>query len=626
MKTDTFRRDSLIYSSDMQTVLAIADSDFMGKVPYGAKCIAKRAFAECALLSIYLPSSVKVIEDEAFADSALLETVKLPSGSFSMGRYLFKNCRALKEISMPSEVTNFPEGLFSGCISLKEVPFRFGLTELKQDVISCMDSLESLVIPDSVKIIRSGAVRACGNLQTIVLPASLEVLEDGAFSELPSLCRLRINGSNQRFHISPEGDVLYAVEGEREIFRVGKKFRSDIKLRSVGEGPSIIDFAEYEENDEHPNSSKGDLSIEPKEESMEEKLARIMAEERSRFEETDIDDIPMASEEEVLEGYLPAVENAVSENAVEKEISEKSASEDKEKILESVMAEERRKFYEEEMQSIPMASKEEVERGALPIKNPHVLPKREKAPELDETQAKLEAIMQEQRRIMMEENLHKIPMASKQEIEEGILEKVKKAEELTQDIMQEEKETQAKFTLDSAPVAKEDTIASTMQSSTFVKSEVRERREVEVAGLETLFFSASKVMQMNIEDENPLRRIFFVFTEMLVNDNLDTAFSSSLVQCAKYLAKIHNFSCICFFYGVSVDNDSLYELLRGLLKNKDVLYAVENETLLSLNDRQKRFAECLGIPIRKEDILDETKKSKFFSKEALKLVLKDEYY
>lgn len=626
MKTDTFRKDSLVYSSDMQTVLAVADSSFTGRVPYGAKKIAEGAFRGCSLKSIFLPSSVKEIGDEAFADSPHLEKVKLPNSSFKLGKYVFKNCIALKEVVLPSDLKDFPEGLFFGCTSLKEIPFRFGISELKRDVVSCMDGMKALVIPDSLKIIRSGAVKNCKNLETISLPASLELIENNAFSSLPSLCRIRINGENPHFFTSNEGDVLYSKDGNAEIFRAEKKFSSAVSMKSEAESPSIIDFEESEEADEtkiNEKTREGEKVTVQKEESMEEKLARIMAEEKSRFEETDIEDIPMASEEEVLEGYLPAVENATSENNIEANVE--NSTKDKEKILESVMAEERRKFYEEEMQSIPMASNEEMEKGSLPVKMLNTLPKHEKKDEFDETKAKLEEVMREQRRIMMEENLHKIPMASKQEMEEGILEKVKKAEALTQDIMKEEKVAQSKFKIDSEPVAKEDTIASTMQSSTFVKSEVRERREVEVAGLETLFFSASKVMQMNIEDENPLRRMFFVFTEMLVNDNLDTAFSSSLVKCAKYLAKVHNFSCICFFYGVSLENDSIYDLLKGLLKNKDVLYAVENERLSSLSAKQKRFAECLGISVKSEDILNETEKSKTFSEDAVKLVLKDEY-
>ena len=65
--------------------------------------IGSLAFFGCISLStISIPSSLKVIEDEAFGSCYMLEGIKIPGTISEMGKNVFKDCRKLGEISFYS--------------------------------------------------------------------------------------------------------------------------------------------------------------------------------------------------------------------------------------------------------------------------------------------------------------------------------------------------------------------------------------------------------------------------------------------------------------------------------------------------------------------------------------------
>lgn len=70
------------------------------------------------------------------------ESITIPDGVTSIGKYAFECCDRLRNITIPNSVTSIGEGAFSGCIELKDVYF-YG-TEEEWNKISIGSDNESL--------------------------------------------------------------------------------------------------------------------------------------------------------------------------------------------------------------------------------------------------------------------------------------------------------------------------------------------------------------------------------------------------------------------------------------------------------------------------------------------------
>lgn len=132
--------------------------DFKGrfKVPNGVEVIGKRAFANCKELTIVvLPSSVKVIYDEAFENSGLKKIV-IPEGVEVIARRMFSNCKRLAVVSLPSHLAKIEKEAFSGCTSLTDVHLPESLTEIGSGAFSHCN-LNQIEVGSNVMSIGRGA-------------------------------------------------------------------------------------------------------------------------------------------------------------------------------------------------------------------------------------------------------------------------------------------------------------------------------------------------------------------------------------------------------------------------------------------------------------------------------------
>lgn len=68
-----------------------------------------------------IPSSVKSIEDGAFAFSNKLKSIRIPSSVTSIGEWSFRHCSGLKCVVIPSSIRSIGEGAFSYCKKLTNI-------------------------------------------------------------------------------------------------------------------------------------------------------------------------------------------------------------------------------------------------------------------------------------------------------------------------------------------------------------------------------------------------------------------------------------------------------------------------------------------------------------------------
>ena len=182
----------------------------------GLTTIGVRAFVNCNLTSVTIPSTVTSIGSKAFQGCPLtsvtwnpitcsistedsapfystsskitqftfgdkvesvpsylcysmsqLDTIVLPKTVTSIGQSAFKSCSKLKGVAIPASVTSIGQSAFMYCTSLKSISFPQGIKTLATSVLEGCTGLNVVVIPESVTTINQDAFYNCSALQAI---------------------------------------------------------------------------------------------------------------------------------------------------------------------------------------------------------------------------------------------------------------------------------------------------------------------------------------------------------------------------------------------------------------------------------------------------------------------------
>lgn len=106
-------RDS--WSKERDNVKTIVMSD-------GITSINDYAFANMPLLeSLFIPGSVKSIGNSAFSNCTSIKTVSIPEGVIKIGHAVFDDCLSLETARLPYSLKSAGVRIFEDCISLKTV-------------------------------------------------------------------------------------------------------------------------------------------------------------------------------------------------------------------------------------------------------------------------------------------------------------------------------------------------------------------------------------------------------------------------------------------------------------------------------------------------------------------------
>lgn len=112
--------------------------------------------------NLFIPDSIRIIGEAAFAYNENIEHVILPETLISIEDHAFEWCVALKTIDFGSSLERIGVSAFEACGNLKEVMF-----------------------PASLKIIDPLAFAQAGNLQIVIILNGCESIADGAFMGCP---------------------------------------------------------------------------------------------------------------------------------------------------------------------------------------------------------------------------------------------------------------------------------------------------------------------------------------------------------------------------------------------------------------------------------------------------------
>ena len=147
-------------------------------------------FQQSGLERVKLPSTLKVIKNEAFMSCANLKSVRLPDGLVEIGLRAFRE-NGLESVEIPASVRIIRQSAFCECRSLKKAVLNEGLESLGTDEYPDGDrrwlgvfeesALERVGLPPTLKRIEYSAFEDCKNLRNISLPDGLECVGKRCF-------------------------------------------------------------------------------------------------------------------------------------------------------------------------------------------------------------------------------------------------------------------------------------------------------------------------------------------------------------------------------------------------------------------------------------------------------------
>ena len=162
---------------------------------------------------------VTKIGDMAFRHCPLIDSVTIPEGVESIGKYAFQYCTGLQWVNpFPASLKEIGEsaflqckllevrftapscligsGAFMGCKQLREVILPHGYASLGSQCFSLDSSLCSIQMPDSMDFISNGCFMKCVSLKSIVIPRGVRIIDANSFSFCRSLVTCEFSTPN----------------------------------------------------------------------------------------------------------------------------------------------------------------------------------------------------------------------------------------------------------------------------------------------------------------------------------------------------------------------------------------------------------------------------------------------
>lgn len=174
LKTITVDANNAYFASD-NGILYSKDLDILYKYPSGR-----------TEYSYEIPSSVKIIDDYAFGNTAL-ESITMPNGLEAIQTGAFDGCKGILSIEIPQTVNEIGMFAFQNCAKITKV-----------------------VIPDQVKELKSYVFGYCVNLRDVIIGASVDKIDGSTFSGCTSLQSFVVSKDNNTY--TAENGILYSKD------------------------------------------------------------------------------------------------------------------------------------------------------------------------------------------------------------------------------------------------------------------------------------------------------------------------------------------------------------------------------------------------------------------------------
>lgn len=185
--------ETVAINGSVYTVTGIQDAAFLNcnmlesvVLPPTVTRIGKRAFFSCTALEMdNLPESLTEIGDNAFSYCSSLtfhDRLLIGSDITSLGYGVFSDCKSLKVADLSGYTGELPENLLNGCTSLRYVTLNEDLTQIPAYIFYDCSSLNNVNLPESLVEIGERAFSGCSSMTLVSLPLGLQKIDTRAFS------------------------------------------------------------------------------------------------------------------------------------------------------------------------------------------------------------------------------------------------------------------------------------------------------------------------------------------------------------------------------------------------------------------------------------------------------------
>ena len=160
----------------------------------GVANLEDNAFRDCTILeSISMPGITGSIGEEAFEGCTALQSISLPEVTGDIGNYTFNGCTALQNVSLPRVTGSIGNCTFKGCTALQSVSLP-GVTGSIGAAFEGCTALQSISLPEVTGDIGNYTFNGCTALQSVSLPGVIGNIGNYAFKGCTALQSVSLPG------------------------------------------------------------------------------------------------------------------------------------------------------------------------------------------------------------------------------------------------------------------------------------------------------------------------------------------------------------------------------------------------------------------------------------------------
>lgn len=182
----------------------------------GTTAIGENAFFNNEVTSVYLPSSVKTIEQSAFEQCKELKSISIPETLVTIGNMAFKNCTRIKTMNITSAQT-IGSNAFEGCANLSSVILPENVEVINDYAFKNCPSLIGIVIPSKIKTISSNIFNGCTSCEEVYIWDTVIKDNNDRFTDCANLTIHTMAGSNA-YAYAREYNIPYRAYTDQDVF------------------------------------------------------------------------------------------------------------------------------------------------------------------------------------------------------------------------------------------------------------------------------------------------------------------------------------------------------------------------------------------------------------------------
>ncbi len=162
------------------------------EIPASVNRIGRSFYGFKTLTSVTLPTGLKVLGDQSFANCINLPTVEIPSTVDSIGS-AFWGCEKINNIVIPNGVVTLGASTFYGCKALTDVKLNEGLKTIGSMTFTSCTALTEIELPTTLTDIAGTAFMSSKNITSVKCKAVVPpTTTDNAFADFAATASLYV--------------------------------------------------------------------------------------------------------------------------------------------------------------------------------------------------------------------------------------------------------------------------------------------------------------------------------------------------------------------------------------------------------------------------------------------------